>query len=70
MNGAATANTNYPMIKFLKDLKVVNDLAERSKKDTQEHADLAKGSAHREDIPLVVLNHCRAFQDLQKQTLL
>ena len=52
------------------DLKVVNDLAERNKKDSQEHADLAKDSAYREDIPLVVLNHFRAFQDLQKQTLL
>lgn len=59
-----------PNDQILKDLKVVNDLAERSKKDTQEHADLAKDSAYREDIPLVVLNHCRAFQDLQKQTLL
>ena len=33
----------------LRDLKVVNDLAERCIKDIQEYADLAKDSQYRED---------------------
>ena len=58
------------MTKFLEDLKVVNDLVGTSIKDSQAYADLAKDSAYKKVILLVVSDHRRAFQDLWKQTLL
>ena len=57
------------MTKFLKDWKVVNDLAERCIKDIQDYVHLAKDSTYREDILFVVSNHCEVFQDLWKQAL-
>ena len=49
---------------IIKDLKVVNDLAERYIKDIQECADLAKDSRHREDILIVATDYRGVFQDL------
>ena len=54
---------------FLKDLQVVNDTAERCIKDVTEYAYLAKDSAHREDILLVVSDHRHVIQDIRKQAL-
>ena len=60
----------YKMIlRVLKDLKVVNDLAEQCIKDIQEYANLSKDSAHRDNILLVVSDHRGVFQDLRKQAL-
>ena len=53
----------------LRDLKVVNDLAERCIKDIQEYADLAKDSQYREDILIVATDHRGVFQDLRKGAL-
>ena len=53
----------------LRDLKVVNDLAERCIKDIQEYADLAKDSQYREDILIVATDHRGVFQDLRKRAL-
>ena len=57
------------MHNVFKDLKVVNDLAERCIKDIQEYANIAKDSDRREDILLVVSDHRGVFQDLRKQAL-
>ena len=57
------------MVTILKDLKVVNDLAERCVKDIQEYADLTKDSGHRDNILLVVSDHRGVFQDLRKEAL-
>ena len=57
------------MLRVLKDLKVVNDLAERCIKDIQEYANLSKDSAHRDNILLVVSDHRGVSQDLRKQPL-
>ena len=54
---------------IIKDLKVVNDLAERCIKDIQEYADLAKDSKYREDILIVATDHRGVFQDLRKGAL-
>ena len=63
-------NDEYKMMLIiLKDLKVVNDLAERCIKDIQQYADLSKDSAHRDNILLVVSDHRGVFQDLRKQAL-
>jgi hypothetical protein len=63
-------DTEYQRMKeCVKDLKVVNDLAERCIKDIQEYADLANDSKYREDILLVVSDHRGVFQDLRKQAL-
>ena len=53
--------------KFLMDLKVVNDLAERCVKDIQEYADVAQDSQYREDILLVPTDHRGVLQDLRKE---
>lgn len=53
----------------LKDLKVVNDLAERCIKDIQEYADQARDSQYQEDILIVATDHRGVFQDLRKQAL-
>ena len=55
--------------KVVRDLKVVNDLAERCIKDIQEYANLAKDSVHRDNILLFVSDHRGVFQDLRKQAL-
>ena len=47
-------NDEYKMMLIIwKDLKVVNDLAERCIKDIQEYANLSKDSAHKDNILLV-----------------
>ena len=68
--GEWSNNDEYKMmLSVLKDLKVVNDLAERCIKDIQEYADLSKDSAHKDNILLVVSDHRGVFQDLRKQSL-
>ena len=63
-------NDEYKMMLIiLKDLKVVNDLAERCIKDIQEYTNLSKDSAHKDNILLVVADHRGVFQDLRKQSL-
>ena len=57
------------MLRVLKDLKVVNDLAERCIKDIQEYADLSKDSAHRNNILLVVSDHRGVFQDFGQKKI-
>ena len=57
------------MRKVLKDLKVVNDLAEQCVKDIEEYANLTKDSAHRDNILLVVSEQRGVFQDLRKNAL-
>ena len=57
------------MLKVLKDLKVVNELAERCIQDIEVFANAAKDSQYREDILLVVSDHRGVFQDLRKQAL-
>ena len=54
---------------FLSDLKVVNDAAERCNKDVTEYADMARDSAHRENILLVVNDHRGVFQELRREAL-
>ena len=54
---------------FLKDLKVVNDIAEQCVKDITEYANTAKDSAHRDEILLVVNDHRFALQDLRRGAL-
>ena len=53
----------------LRDLKVVNDLAERCIKDIQEYTNLAKDSQYQEDILIVATDHRGIFQDLRKRAL-
>ena len=53
----ATHEEYCQMLDILKDLKVVNDLAERCIKDIEEYADITKDSQYREDILLVVSDH-------------
>ena len=53
----------------VKDLKVVDDLAERCIKNIQEYANSAKDSQYREDILIVATDHRGVFQDLRKQAL-
>ena len=65
-----SSEAEYNMMRDLvRDLKVVNDLAERCIKDIQEYANLAKDSVHRDNILLVVSDHRGVFQDLRKQAL-
>ena len=54
---------------FLKDLKVVNDLAERCVGAVQTYRNMAKDSVHRDEILLVASDHRGVFQDLRKQAL-
>ncbi len=54
---------------FLGDLSVVNDAAERCVKDITEYAEMARDSAHRERILLVVNDHRNVFQELRKDAL-
>ena len=53
----------------LKDLKVVNDLAERCVKDIQAYAKQARDSQYQEDIIIVATDHRSIFKDLRKQAL-
>ena len=53
------------MLSILKDLKAVNDLAQRCIKDIQEYTDFP----HRDNMLLVVSDHRGVFQDLRKQSL-
>lgn len=65
-----SSNPEYQMmLEVIKDLKVVNDLAERCIKDIEEFADAAKDSQYREDILLVVSDHRGLFKDLRKSSL-
>ncbi len=57
------------MGEFLKDLSVVNDSAERCVKDITEYAVMARDSAHREDILLVVNDHRFVFPELRRDAL-
>ena len=60
----------YDAIKtLLKDLKVVNDPAERCMKDIQEYCNLTTDPSYREDILLVATDHRGGFQDMRKQYL-
>ncbi len=54
---------------FIQDLSVVNDVAERCIKDITEYAEMARDSAHREKILLVVNDHREVFQDLRRDAL-
>ena len=54
---------------FLKDLKVVNDLAERCVGAVQTYRNMAKDSVHRDEILLVACDHRGVFNDLRKQAL-
>ena len=54
---------------FLRDLKVVNDLAERCVSAIQTSRDTAQDSKHRVEILLVASDHRSVFQDLRKQAL-
>ena len=57
------------MLSILKDLKAVNDLAQRCIRDIQEYTDLSKDFPHRDNMLLVVSDHRGVFQDLRKQSL-
>lgn len=59
-------NNKYKITKFLKDLKVVNNLAERCIKDIEVYLHWAKYSTNRENILFVVSNCCKVFKDLWK----
>ena len=54
---------------FLRDLKVVNDLAERCVSAIQTYRNMAKDSEHRDEILLVASDHRGVFKDLRKQAL-
>ena len=49
---------------MLKDLKVINDYAERYIKDITEYANAAQDSQHRDDILLVVEDHRSVMKDI------
>ena len=57
------------MLLVLKDIEVVNDLAERCVKDVETYANLAKDSKYREDILIVATDHRGTFQDLRKSAM-
>ena len=57
------------MYNFVRELKVVNDLAERCVKDIEEYKNMAKDSEHRDEILTVASDHRGVFQDLRKQAL-
>ena len=60
----------YDAIKtLLKDLKVVNDPAERCIKDIQEYCNRTIDPSYRVDILLVATDHRGVFQDMRKQNL-
>lgn len=54
---------------FLRDLKVVNDLAERCVKDITEYRNMARDPEHRDDILMVTSDHRKVFRDIRKQGL-
>ena len=62
-------DTYTKMKKYVMDLKVVNDTAERCIKEIPEYANLAKDSQYQVDILLVATDHRGVFQDLRKQAL-
>ena len=49
---------------MLKDLKVINDYAERYRKDITEYANAAQDSQHQDDILLVVEDHRSVMKDI------
>ena len=53
----------------LKDLKVVNDLAERCAKDIKEYGNQKRDYQYQEDIMIVHKDHLGIFKDLRKQAL-
>ena len=55
---------------FLRDLKVVNDLAERCVKDVQEYKNFSHDSSHRDEILMVASDHRKIFRDLRKHKLM
>ena len=55
------------MSNFIRDLKVVNDLAERCVKDIQDYKNMAKDADHGDEILTVASDHRGVFQDLRKQ---
>ena len=57
------------MSNFIRDLKVVNDLAERCVKDIQDYKNTANDAVHRDEILTVASDHRGVFQDLRKQSL-
>ena len=57
------------MSNFIRDLKVVNDLAERCVKDIQDYKNMAKDADHRDEILTVASDHRGVFQNLRKQAL-
>ena len=54
---------------ILRDLKVVNDPAERCIKDIQEYCDLTMDPTYKEDILVVATDQRDIFQDLRKDAL-
>ena len=64
------ADPEYESIRsFLKDLKVVNDCAERSIKDMQEYRLVAKDSDIRDNILQIVDSYRHVFHNLRKDAL-
>ena len=63
-------NEDYTLMKdTIKDLKVVNDAAERCIKDITEYRDWAQDTQHPEDILIVVNDHKDVFQLLRREAL-
>ena len=54
---------------YLKDLKVVNDIAEQCIKDITEYANMVKDSVHRDEVLLNVMEHRGQFKDITRQGL-
>ena len=54
---------------WLRDLKVVNDCAERCIKDITEYANVCKDSVHRDEIIMVVEDHRFVLQDITRDGL-
>ena len=54
---------------WLRNLKVVNDCAERCIKDITEYANVCRDSVHRDNIILVVEDHRFVLRDITREGL-
>ena len=54
---------------WLRNLKVVNDCAERCIKDITEYANVCRDSVHCDNIILVVEDHCFVLRDITREGL-
>ena len=52
-----------------RDMKVVNDSAERAVKDVQEYANMTRDAGHIDDVILVGIDHCFRLSHLRKADL-